>query len=65
MVGFRVPELLIVGIDRLPMGVVKSSSSEVFKKTTQIWFLRTWLSGGPRSARLMVGLCDLRSLFQP
>lgn len=32
MVGFRVPELLIVGIDRLPMGVVKSSSSEVFKK---------------------------------
>lgn len=59
------PELLIVGINRLPMGVVKSSSSEVFKKTTQMWSLGPWLSGGPGSARLMVGLCDLGSLFQP
>lgn len=30
-----------------------------------MWCLRTWFSCGPGSVRLLVGLDDLKGLFQP
>ena len=36
-----------------------------YLKDMQIWRLGAWFSGGLGSVRLMVGLDDLTSLFQP
>lgn len=43
--------------------VVELPSLEVFKR--QLWCLVTWFSAGLSSVRLMVGLDDLKDLFQP
>jgi len=50
--------------NRLPMEVVDSPSLEVFKKNVSMWHFRIWFSrhGG---IGWMVGLDDLRGLFQP
>lgn len=50
--------------NRLPKGVIKSPSLEVFKDMF-MWHLGTWISGDLGSAGLMVGLDHLHLLFQP
>jgi len=36
-----------------------------YLKDVYTWYLGTWFSGGLGTVRFMVGLNDLRSLFQP
>jgi len=36
-----------------------------YLKDVEMWCLGTWFSGGLNSARLMIGLDDFKSLFQP
>jgi len=47
----------------LPRKAVESSSLEIFKRHVDR-VLGTWFSGGLGSVRLMVGLEDLKGLFQ-
>jgi len=50
--------------NRLPREVVESPSLEAFKRRVDMG-LGTWFSGKLGSVRLMVGLHDLKGLFQP
>jgi len=46
-------------------GMWLSDHPWIYLKDLEMWCLGTWFSGGLGSVRLMVGLSDLKVLFQP